>query len=209
MNMKNFKAIIAGLVLSVSGFANAGLISDVTGNGSIANALDIDGSFSLGANVDIANSEITPWASISSGVESAARYDYYSFTAMAGMNGIFDIDYGRNAGGSFDPELVLFDLLGAVLAQNDDSATSNGAGGSVHNYDSFLSHTFAVNGTYIIGVCQFSCGGQQGGMTGNLIPASGTYQLQVSIENHDIPEPSTIAIFALGIMGLVARKVKR
>ncbi|WP_190277806.1 DVUA0089 family protein [Colwellia psychrerythraea] len=207
--MKNFKAIIAGLVLSVSSFANAGLISDITGNGSIANALDIDGAFSLGANIDIANSEITPWASISSGVESAARYDYYSFTAMAGMNGIFDIDYGRNAGGSFDPEIVLFDLSGTVLAEDDDSSTSDGAAGSVHGYDSFLSHNFAASGTYIIGVCQFSCGGQQGGMTGNLIPAAGTYQLQVSIENHDIPEPSTIAILALGIMGLTARKLKK
>jgi hypothetical protein len=209
MNMKNFKAIIAGLVISVSGLANAGLMNDVTGNGSIANALDIDSSFSLGANVDIANSEIIPWASISSGPESAARYDYYSFTAMAGMNGIFDIDYGRNAGGSFDPELVLFDLLGSVLAQDDDSSVSDGAGGSVHNYDSFLTHTFAANGTYIIGVCQFSCGGEQGGMTGSLIPTSGTYELQVSIENHEIPEPSTLAIFALGLMGLTARRLKK
>lgn len=209
MNMKNFKTIIAGLVLSVSGVANAGLINDVNGNGSIANALDIDGSFSLGTNVDIANSEITPWASIISGAESAARYDYYSFTAMAGMNGIFDIDYGRNAGGSFDPELVLFDLSGTVLAQDDDSAITDGAGGSVHGYDSFLTHNFAANGTYIIGVCQFSCGGQQDGMTGSLIPATGTYELQVSIENHDIPEPSTLAIFALGIMGLTARRFKK
>jgi len=209
MNMKKFKAIIAGLFLSVSGFANAGLINDVIGNSSIADALDIDGAFSLGANVDIANSEMTPWASISSGAESAARFDYYSFTAMTGMNGIFDIDYGQNAGGSFDPELVLFDISGTVLAEDDDSSTTDGAGGSVHGYDSFLSHTFATNGTYIIGVCRFSCGGQQDGMTGSLIPAAGTYQLQVSIENHDIPEPSTIAIFALGVMGLAARRFKK
>lgn len=209
MNMKMLKAAIAGLALSVSGFANAGLISDVIGNGSIANALDIDGSFSLGANVDIANSESSPWASIVSGAESAARYDYYSFTAMAGMNGVFDIDYGLNSGGSFDAELVLFDFFGAVLAQNDDSSITNGAGGSVDGYDSFLSHDFTANGTYIIGVCQYSCGGQQGGMTGDLIPAAGTYELQVSIENHDIPEPSTLAIFALSIMGLAARRFNK
>ena len=194
-------------------FASASIINEVESNDTIATAQNIDAFFSTGANSDIANATTIPWVSILSANANSntTSYDYYSFSATAGSTGVFDIDYGLNSGGSFDAELVLFDSTGLTIAQNDDSSTSNGAGGSVHGFDSFLTYTFGSSGLYTIGVCEFSCGGTTGGMTGNMVDSADTYTLQVSIEDHrtsEVPVPSTALLFGLGLLGL-ARKLKK
>lgn len=120
-------------------------------------------------------------------------YDFYSFTVSnAGDRGIFDIDFGSGNSGSFDAELFVFDSLGNLVldaltglpAQNDDTSTTAGAGGSTSSLDSFVEVTFPAPGTYVVGVAAFSSSAITGGITGATIPFGADYQLQVSIENH-------------------------
>ena len=160
--------------LTVSGNGNgSGVIENIDGNNNITNAYNIDGQFVLGTNPDIQNSETTPHVSIN-GIGNNAT-DWYQFSVTnAGDTGVFDIDYGMNYGGSFDPWLNLYDAHGTLIISNDDGGTSPGAGGSVHGYDSFLTYTFANPGTYYIEVSRYP---------NTTIPNGGTYTLQVSLEN--------------------------
>ncbi|MBU0924781.1 DVUA0089 family protein, partial [bacterium] len=150
---------------------NIGVINNLGGNNDIATALNIDGTFTTSINSDVVNSETTPYVSIN-GTGSNAT-DWYKFTVVnAGDSAIFDIDYGMNQGGSFDPWLNLYDVNGNRIAYNDDSSISNGDGGSIHNYDSYLTYTFSTPGTYYIEVARYS---------NTTINTGGTYTLQVSL----------------------------
>ncbi len=114
-------------------------------------------------------------------------FDFYSFTvAAAGERGIFDVDYGSGGDGSFDAELFLFDSSGALLASNDDKGITFGSSGSTASADSFIEHTFAQSGVYVIGVGEFSSNGGNGQITGNKPDDGDRYILQVSIENHAV-----------------------
>jgi T1SS-143 domain-containing protein len=144
------------------------------GNHGFANAISLDGHFGLGVNPDVQNSETQPYVSIHAVGSGAA--DYYAFTVTeAGSTAVFDIDYGKNQGGSFDPYLHLWDASGNRISYNDDAGTSLGDGGSIHSYDSYLTYTFSTPGTYYVSVGSWP--------SGSPIPAGGTYQLQVSLTN--------------------------
>ncbi|WP_137889444.1 DVUA0089 family protein, partial [Pseudomonas sp. 2FE] len=167
-------------VIQSSVIDGAGVIDKPQGldNHSIATAINLDGSFTLGSNPDVGNSETVPFVSISSIGDNA--FDYYAFTVtQAGTSATFDIDYGYNAGVSFDPWLNLYDANGNRLAYDDDSAVSDGGGGSVHAYDSYLTYTFSQPGTYYIAVGRYAGSSTIAGS----ISTGGTYQLQVSLPN--------------------------
>jgi Ca2+-binding RTX toxin-like protein len=74
-------------------------------------------------------------------------YKAFTFAAQAGQTWVFDVD-----GASFDSYLDLFDSAGTKIAQNDDSPTTDGAGGSTSGHDALISYTFAADGTYTIGL---------------------------------------------------------
>ncbi len=193
------------LLLFVAQNANATSILEIEPNNSLAGAQNIDADFSTGANADIINSVTNPWVSISG--TGDGTFDYYSFTvANAGDTGIFDIDYGISSIGSMDTVIELYSISGgAPIAWNDDASTSDGAGGSTSFLDSYLSHTFASAGTYVISVLEFP----------NVAPsAEKAYTLQVSIENHAtsaVPEPSMLLLLGSGLVGLgyVRRRFKK
>ena len=70
-----------------------------------------------------------PIASLGSGTNAV---DTYQSTATAGAHGIFDIDFAHNVSAIYlDTVLALRDTSGNLLALNDDSPISYGAGGSV------------------------------------------------------------------------------
>lgn len=191
---KRLSSCIGVFVLAACMFsqvASAGLINDITGNGTIGSAFDIDSYFTVGSNPDNTPPALTPWASIFSGAENSPRFDYYSFSATAGSQAWFEIITGN-----FDTEINLFTSAGIFLENDDD----DGAG-----LLSAINYTFTNAGTYVIGVCKFSCDGADGGMTGSQVDASGSYALNVSIENHSataVPEPTTYLLLAFGLAGL-------
>ncbi|MEW6989411.1 M4 family metallopeptidase [Colwelliaceae bacterium 6441] len=104
-------------------------------------------------------------------------YDYYSFDVdIVPSKVIFDIDYGYDSArdDSFDAYLYLYDATEKLLSQNDDSAVSNGQGGSSSGLDSYLEYEFTNTGTYIIKVARYP--------NSNILEGD-TYQLHISLEN--------------------------
>ncbi len=100
--------------------------------------------------------------------------DIYRFVASPGDEIFIDIDYGYGAGGSFDSYLRLYDASANLIAFNDDSAITAGAGGSTGTEDSFIHHTFAGSGVFFIKVESSNSA---------VVPAGATYQLQI-VMNH-------------------------
>ena len=110
--------------------------------------------------------------------------DYYLFGVTAdGSEGIFDIDNS-----SIDTQLFLFNLnTGELIASNDDSDLTEGAGGSTNITDSFLDNIFDNAGNYVIAVSEFpSSAATQSLVTGETPNVGDTYTLQVSVENQGL-----------------------
>ncbi len=160
------------------------VIEEVEPNDTLGTAQSIDEApWSLAADPNIAYATTIPHVTIDGTGDDT--FDVYSFTVpIADVLGIFDIDFGHIPGassGNVDTWIRLYDSGNNLLASNDDSPTSSGAGGSVHTRDSYIEYTFPAPGTYAIEVGRWS--------SGNIVrpvPAGATYQLQVSLENHPL-----------------------
>jgi hypothetical protein len=220
-----FIAYACSLMLMMGLFAGQvqAFIMEAEPNSTIADAQNIDADFSVGFNPDIEFSTTIPWVSIRA--TGDGTFDYYSLTVPnAGDRGIFDIDYGDDGTDNapdMDTHIFLASISGTLLASNDDWETFSGAGGGAGGtispgFDSYISHTFSSPGLYVVGVGLSVTGWDNppppGGMKGGFSkePAVGDeYTLQVSIENHPIPEPTTIALLSIGLVGLAGRAVRR
>jgi serralysin len=138
------------------------------GNRSIATAINISNLFSLAANPDISDATGTPHVSITGNGDGTV--DYYAVGINnAGSAMTLDIDHTV----SLDSWVTVFNSAGTELVHNDDSSSSNGAGGSTTGSDSFLTYTFDAPGTYYFAVGKYS----------NLSPidTGSQYVLQVSV----------------------------
>jgi hypothetical protein len=189
MNIKMLKSAFVGLVLSVSGFANAGLI---TLNGSIDDHTEVD---------------------------------HWSFSVTSSGTFIFDV-LAREAGNDFfangvsndqlDSYIYLFanDANGVFKGSDDDGGL--GSDGSVHGYDSFMTVDLTV-GTYLFAIGDHFLSESEARVGLNADNAGSTvgrYSVSISsttgvAQINSVPEPSTLAIFALGIMGLASRRFKK
>ena len=144
------------------------------GNNSIANAIDISAEFSFDPDADIENATTIPHVSITGTGEGDVHF-YAVTVSEGGVQITIDVDGAGGVGGSFDSWLELYDSTGTLIAQNDDSSTASGAGGSVTTLDSFISTVLPAAGTYYIAVGRFS--------SLSPIPAGGTYELQISVDD--------------------------
>ncbi len=172
MNIKMFKAALAGLVLSVSGFANAGLITE-----------EINFTFESGATF-IGSIEIED--------------DYSSITSVDGLllggtnnyNSVFDVMWwgagnavDHNSDGNLNDWLYGSNFVDYIGLSWDQSA-------SISNNAFTLTIINEGSGVYYSGLITFD---------------DKIVEQRVS----QVPEPYTLAIFALGIMGLAARRMKK
>ncbi|KXI28198.1 hypothetical protein AX660_17625 [Paraglaciecola hydrolytica] len=206
MNLKMLKAAFAGLFLSATGFANAGLILEIddTGDSLITAQILAGGTTQVSGTIDT-NSDI----------------DLFGFYWGGG---ILDLNvYQDNSG--LDTQIFLFDSLGFGLFHNDDAPFPN----------SIIQATLAA-GAYFVGISSWSNDPLSvdgaifpSDFTGQLSPtgaggasvlsnweydgvSSGAYLLDISstaqypTNDVEVPEPSILAIFALGIMGLASRR---
>ncbi|MCH8840502.1 MAG: PPC domain-containing protein, partial [Planctomycetes bacterium] len=141
-------------------------------------AQNVDGAgWNLNANGNIGSSTSLPHISIQG--TGDGTFDYYSFTvANAGDQAVFDIDFEN-----FDTELFLYDTNGNLLAQNDDNGGDPGSGGGLA---SLINFTFALPGTYIIGVGEFNSFDDGGQIDGNTPDPGDTYTLHISLQNHGL-----------------------
>lgn len=188
MNIKMLKAAVAGLVLSVSGFANAGLIS-------------FDGSIDDGTEVD-----------------------HWSFSVTNSGTFIFDVlanedgnDFFANGvdNDQLDSYIYLFanNASGTLIDSDDDGGL--GSDGSVSGLDSFMTVDLTI-GTYLFAIGDYNLSESEArnGLNVNSSTTVGRYSVSISSSNgvaavNSVPEPSTLAIFALGIMGLASRRFKK
>jgi hypothetical protein len=181
MKFKILKAALAGLILSVSGFASAGLI-----------------------NYDVTLTADSDFTAFGGGLTGDEFY------------GTFSIDDSLVGGGIvFDPGLtgsllfLSFDIGGTIFSDATAINFGNGlrfAGGPLldisfelinSNGDS-LSIFTAFGGTSEWNAFEASTQSDVNGST-----------FGVSVVFTEVPEPSTLAFFALGIMGLASRKFKK
>lgn len=186
MNIKMLKAALAGLVLSVSSIANAGLIT-FDGNGVMSN--DYTDSY-----IGIGDTYTQGGFILSVGLGD--HFDSMNSSGLSWHNGSANANYDNWAyltysGGLFD--LFSFNFTqysGDVLYSNTYGPVSLGIG----------SHTVnALSQSWVA----FSPSGN-GSSDFNFLTID-----NISAAASAVPEPSTLAIFALGIMGLASRRFKK
>ncbi|WP_022941845.1 PEP-CTERM sorting domain-containing protein [Psychromonas hadalis] len=211
--MKSTLSLLVASTLAVS-MANAGTITEIEPNSTLATAQNIENAFTgEDGNVNIYNSSLYGWetASIVS-LDGDNSYDYFIFEANAGQNYVFDVDFGMN---DLDAEIALwsFDGAGQLIHEQDDGCQQGGISlcssadlGSFHSYDPRFSWNAATQGSYVVGVARYSTAANDFGFNGSAPIAGDNYTLQVS---RSVPAPASIALFALGLLGLGAMRKKR
>ena len=151
----------------------------------------IDTAWSLANDPNTVDSSRRPHITLNV-TASGERYESFSFTGRAGQTFVFDVDGVRNSGSVVDSFLELRDATGSIIASDDDSSTSDGAGGSTSNLDPYLSYTFSADGIYTITLRPFS--------SGNFV-AGTTAQLSISLDNLRISPPEETTPNADTILG--------
>jgi len=199
MKSKFVKIALMSAALSASALfnvANAGLI---TANGSI----------DTGTEVDVWSIEV-----ITSGD--------FTFDVLAYENPSDDFFNNGIDNDHLDSYIYLFatDLNGALMGRDDDGGL--GTDGSTHGYDSLMNVTL-TSGSYVLAIGDYRLTETEARAAFNGDNASdmnnGQYAMSVSSDADftiegataptSVPEPSTIAMFALGLMGLFSRKLKK
>lgn len=223
------RTVLAFSLSAVAMSSHAGFYNDPTPPPPVspfATAIDINPYFTTEFSPDIGDSSGNntslegPWVTIAGKGNDAN--DYFSFDVSNENQGVrLDIDYTMahpsNPNG-FDSQVALWRQVGAgaysLVGTNDDSSGSAGAGGSVHNFDSFLSVAAPV-GHYIAGITRCCSGPLETGWAprSNIIQNGLEYTLQVQVGEVEvvappIPEPETYAMLlaGLGLLGFMARR---
>jgi len=199
MNINFIKMALIGLLLSASALLN------------VANAslLTADGSIDDGTQVDVWNIEI-----LSNGT--------FIFDVLAFETSNTDFFGNGQDNDCLDSYIYLFanNLNGALMGADDDGGFGND--GSIYSFDSYMS--LALNmGSYVLAIGDYNLNEAEARAAFNGNNAAdttiGRYTISISSDADfsvggatppsAIPEPSTIAIFALGLVGLFSRKLKR
>ena len=165
---------MAFVAMVLIGAASPGLANDTLGTA------DPLGPFTHDADPNIEASTLIPHAS-----ESAVgdgTYDFYSFSAIVGDAGVFDIDFGSGGAINVSLAFALFDPLGNLVSGNNSADARDGAAGSSSSSDPFLRYVFPTAGTWTLGVGGTSVVPVDGGLIpGDEITAGGDYTLNVSV----------------------------
>lgn len=229
MNIKMLKTALVGLVLSVSGFANAGLINLVT-NGDFET-----GDFTSWSVQNLANGGCgaNSWVVNSTGTQGCSGNGVSLTSPISGTFAAFNTNDGP-AGQLILSQQLTFgsNILSASLSWLDqqdshaerifsidlfDAGNTTLLGNLFTNSaslspDLWVSHTEALDSTLI----QSLAGTTVTLRLTNNIPVSftgpsgfGLDAVSFNVTTTDVPEPSTLAIFALGIMGLASRRFKK
>jgi hypothetical protein len=188
---KFLKMAFAGLVLGVSGFANAGLINTTTSwGGSINNGWSGSGQ---SLTVD-ASDTYFEYISFYFGAESEGRtFDFVLSDAISGGSTLFSSSFAVNSGeGTININTAL--TAGSVVY-------------ALINYNGFMGDT-----AHFINSNVYS-GGNSFFLDTTWMPyGSFDHSFTASFSqgiSQNVPGPPTLAILALGLMGLASRRFKK
>ena len=226
MKFKFLKTVILGLVFSANSLvstANAGLIID-NGSFTTVNELDwLDLTATQGLSVSQALANNSGWELATKTQFYNMYYEFFNFKndEVLGVNSSVDwihvaggekltleegSDYASNsfseffgitASGSYSDYLYSYSL-GKYLADSGDYVT-----GGVYVKDYFdRSDTLQTS-------MKQSVWWDDDNPTGNEGKSFGTYLVRSATDATEVPEPSTLAIFALAMIGLASRRINK
>lgn len=192
MNIKIVKAAFAGLILAISSVANAGLLS-------------FDG-------IIVDDTEVDHW------FFTVTNSGTFTFDVLAYEDDGTDFFANGIDNDQLDSYIYLFanNASGALIGSDDDGG--DGTDGSLSSVDLDSLMSFDLNiGSYLFVIGSYDLSeldARNGFNTDNSGDRAGSYRVTVSsatgtAQINSVPEPSTIAIFALGIMGLASRRLKK
>ena len=219
MNIKMLKAAAAGLILSTSTFANAGLIAFTDEASWLAAVGSVDGTIDF--------NDISSDTSIN---ESTYEYDFFNISESGAGSFRLDTMPGNSSSGTGIDNTTFLSMVGATSGSSNMSITFDvsleALAFDTYNYDCGNDNSnIAINGVSL-GATPTSGGCPSGTLgffgviaTGgsvisslNFLPVrtSGTYNGFDNFQySTSIPEPTTVAIFGLALMGLASRRFKR
>ena len=203
MNRKMLKAACAGLVLSVSGIANAGLITFEGFNNQDYSSPITRDDYVIG--------------NVIGHVQHFHEIDSRQFALPDNGTGVLLNDRSsqlfveNSLGGIFS--LLSVDVAG-YLSSNTGLIIEGFLGGSsvgAINLASMGSSYTNLLGDTLGNVDRLVFGGINNGVNGNFVIDNLSLLGEISVPKPtaSVPEPSTLAIFALGFMGLAARRFKK
>lgn len=227
MNLKFVKASVIGVILFISSSANAGLIDsasillDDTSATKLENWLgqgDMDwNSIWYGST----NATAESWHSAVDGV--GATFTLYDVTYKGNdylVGGYTDLDWGTNGWQTGNLNSFIFNLtlnikhdsLHSEIYSHSNYFAAFGNGHDLvakYSIDS-LTHYAAPNcGSYGITGTLSILDGVQTGCYADKFTLNALETFSVNEATSAVPEPSTLAIFILGIIGLASRKIKK
>jgi len=178
------KAALLGLVMTVSGFASAGIID----NGNYTTVDGLDWTLTLNLTQTEALSDNMGW-------RTATLYEMKTM-----MSEFFNHPLIWNINGSAENSDEVVDLATYQISFSELFGITAGTFGSTYAH---------VEGVGIIGHGGYDAGGLLAGFENPRSDYTGVALVRDSTESHDVPEPSTLAIFALGLMGIASRRFKK
>lgn len=213
MNCKFLKVFFAGLVLSVSSLANAGLIVEY--DYSPASGTTLNASYT-------ASNYVASGLTLNNAANTANAFGNHFY--HNGWDATFNANKYYEATIS-NANLFTFDSLSFALENTSgtstywlrssldgfaaDLATGNFSGGLVTNFSSDLSTLGGINAP--VSFRWFIASTTTAGFANHECPGAGCNFVDVGqdLQFFAVPEPSTLAIFALGLMGLISRRFKK
>ncbi|MFT5298150.1 MAG: hypothetical protein ACI9VT_002592 [Psychroserpens sp.] len=197
MKFKLLKTVVLGFLLSMSSFANAGLITLNSGTGAVnGNSLDFAGLFITlsGGGRDVG----APYAD-SNGVYNTINGQYPTSNDIVFS---FD-DLVENVTLSFDPYGLETSGRGALWVEVFNGLISLGSQKILDG--AFHTESLSSFGPMTSFVVNNGCSTASGDTSCSWVSQYNAVSFDVAA----VPEPSTLAVFALGLMGFASRRFKK
>ncbi|NMP33165.1 PEP-CTERM sorting domain-containing protein [Thalassotalea sp. M1531] len=209
MKNKILKGLVAGAILAISGIANAGLIVNVDNVGSNL-VFSWSGSVNLDSTLGLQDSNRS----------FSTRYDRQSFFRIAGQDqsGLDDYNLFFTSIPNWDSIGTNVTLLSGTVAGEglffEQSSSPSSSTNQLWLSDGYISNSSIIGSMTFLNTNIASAGFNIGSYTWAWENQGVSDSLTLNVNSassggQGIPEPTTLAIFALGLLGITTRKLKK
>ncbi|NQY66036.1 MAG: PEP-CTERM sorting domain-containing protein [Alteromonadaceae bacterium] len=210
MQSKFLKSIVASLAIALSSFANAGLITTIDfENGSLDPIFNYSGNVSAlnGATYFYDKSGYRTMADGTIGVYGMVSYEYYypgKTIELAITSGLFDLNSFKIAGSWGSQTVTVQGINGGGVSYETTVDIDNTQIDVLDLGWINLTSFKIIHGNNFVADLSVNanCGGCGHFVIDDIVIGQG-------FDHTSVPEPSTLAIFALGMIGLASRRFKK